>query len=226
MNYATGMSLGYHFCEFCLGHTNQRAGWGGSARGSRTLTVPGARAVYETPQLVIHYIEAHGYQPPPEFCEAVLACPPGWSDEYVQAIHPALAESPDYLERARQLAACGICAAMANSSTQSDKDRQQFARYAHLVMSAPSRTKSDMAIPGERIDDGPLAIDPIIHAHLAMMIRICKEYEGRGPRLIELIDEGELALARARDAFEAAGDGDFAAYASSSIREALERVTA
>lgn len=223
MNYATGMSLGSHYCEFCMGHTHQRSGWHGVAHGWVTLSVPGARVIYETPQLVIHYIEAHSYQPPREFCEAVLACPPGWSDEYFRAINPSFVESADHVERMRRYTARGICAAMANSEAQSDEDRERFVRYARLVMSAPSLTNPRRAVLIEQTDnDGQVAIDPRIHAHLAQMIRICKEYEGRGPRLIELIDEGHAALSRASVTFDAGRDGDFATCASVRIREALE----
>jgi hypothetical protein len=222
MNYASGMSLGSHYCEFCMGHRDQRPGWRGVASGSVTLSIPGSRAIYETPQLVIHYIEAHNYQPPAEFCEAVLACPPGWSDEYIRAIYSDLPDFTDDLERLRKYAAVGICAAMANSPAQSDDDRERFGRYAHLVMSAQIR-----ALPGVRVlDDTQTAIDPLVHAQLASMIRICKEYEGRGPRLIELLDEGEVALSRASQTFDAGRDGDFAAYASSRVRAALERILA
>jgi hypothetical protein len=222
MNYATGMSLGSHYCEFCMEHKHQRARWHGIAHGSVTLSVPGSRAVYETPQLVIHYIEAHGYQPPLEFCEAVLACPPGWTDAYFRAIHPDFAESPEHVERMRQYTACAICAAMANSPAESAEDRERFVRYAHLVMSAPSLTNPDRAVLVESADDAQPPIDPLVHAHLASMIRICKEHESRGPRLIELIGEGHAALSRARLTFDAVRDGDFAVYASSRIRETLE----
>ncbi len=32
--------------------------------------------VYVAPELIVHYIEAHGYRPPDEFIQAVLRCPP------------------------------------------------------------------------------------------------------------------------------------------------------
>jgi hypothetical protein len=38
------------------------------------------------PSLAAHYILAHGYAPPPQFCEAVLRCPPMRSKEYFEAI--------------------------------------------------------------------------------------------------------------------------------------------
>jgi hypothetical protein len=38
------------------------------------------------PSLAAHYILAHGYAPPQEFCDAVLRCPPMRSPAYFQAI--------------------------------------------------------------------------------------------------------------------------------------------
>jgi DNA-directed RNA polymerase sigma subunit (sigma70/sigma32) len=111
---------------------------------------------------------------------------------------------------------------MANSPAESAEDRERFVRYAHLVMSAPSLTNPDRAVLVESADDAQPPIDPLVHAHLASMIRICKEHESRGPRLIELIGEGHAALSRARLTFDAVRDGDFAVYASSRIRETLE----
>jgi hypothetical protein len=35
---------------------------------------------------VTHDIDAHGYCPPPEFCEAVLRCPPMHSMEYLKSV--------------------------------------------------------------------------------------------------------------------------------------------
>lgn len=224
MNYATGMSLGSHFCEFCLGHTYQNAGWGRVASGSVTLSVPGDRGcVYETPQLVVHYIEAHNYQPPAEFCEAVLACPPPWSDDYFLAIQRAFPEAPYDIERMRQFTACAICAAIINSPAVSNEDRARYSDYARLVMSAPRPTNlPEPLLLGQADDGNETAIDPLTHAHLALMIRICKEYEHRGLRLIDLIDEGCVALSHAAVAFDAGRDRDFAAYASRKVRDALE----
>jgi hypothetical protein len=38
------------------------------------------------PQMVAHYVEGHGYRPPEEFVQAVLACPAQGSPEYASAI--------------------------------------------------------------------------------------------------------------------------------------------
>lgn len=69
--------MGPHFCDLC-----ERDAPG----GHENLFIPFADRVFVAPQLVLHYIERHGYQPPARFIEAVLACPPMGSPEYLAAI--------------------------------------------------------------------------------------------------------------------------------------------
>jgi hypothetical protein len=57
--------------------------------GSHELYIPGDGCVYATPDLVVHYMNAHGYLPPLEFCIAVSACPPMHTMEYLKAIKAA-----------------------------------------------------------------------------------------------------------------------------------------
>jgi hypothetical protein len=59
--------MGLHECELC-----QFAG----ERGTTNLFIPYQEKLYVCPELITHYINAHHYQPPAIFCEAVLACPP------------------------------------------------------------------------------------------------------------------------------------------------------
>jgi hypothetical protein len=40
------------------------------------LCVPGNGIIYISPVPIAHYINSHAYQPPDEFCQAVLRCPP------------------------------------------------------------------------------------------------------------------------------------------------------
>jgi hypothetical protein len=60
---------GSHRCEFCPQSQD------GPARGASNLWVPGEEWVYVAPELVLHYIETHGYSPPPGFIAAILDCP-------------------------------------------------------------------------------------------------------------------------------------------------------
>ena len=72
------MYLGVHRCDLC--------GSGGAARGNANLFVPGKGSLYVAPELIVHYMNAHSYAPPQEFCRAVLACPPVRSREYTEAV--------------------------------------------------------------------------------------------------------------------------------------------
>lgn len=59
------ITCGIHRCEFCSP--------GGSPPGSSTeIRVRRGNRVYAAPQLLHHYVIAHGYQPPSEFIAAVL----------------------------------------------------------------------------------------------------------------------------------------------------------
>jgi hypothetical protein len=56
-----GVFLGYHTCEFC---------WQYNAGGN--FGVPDGAVLFVAPQMIVHYVEAHRYAPPPEFIRAVL----------------------------------------------------------------------------------------------------------------------------------------------------------
>lgn len=71
---------GFHGCPFCLAESPVRVRSERLARpvplGMAEIHVPGPDGVvYAAPTLVIHYITDHGYRPPQEFIDAVLAAP-------------------------------------------------------------------------------------------------------------------------------------------------------
>ena len=70
--------LGWHECSLC----NQ-------ARGSKNLFITGISCVYVAPELILHYIKAHGYKPPGDFLQAVEECPPQDSQNYFLALRSA-----------------------------------------------------------------------------------------------------------------------------------------
>jgi hypothetical protein len=72
-----GAGGGYHTCEFC-----------GQAWGSGTFGVPAGERVFYAPEMIAHYVEKHGYAPPPEFIVAVLSCPLPGTPEYTEAVAP------------------------------------------------------------------------------------------------------------------------------------------
>jgi len=72
---------GMHRCSLCAGEERRRWGY-------RNLLVPTVGLLYVAPELVLHYIEGHGYQPPEEFIAAVLACPDQGSAAYFELLRP------------------------------------------------------------------------------------------------------------------------------------------
>lgn len=68
------ISMGFHECELCR--------YTAEARGTRNLFVPGDGLLYVCPELITHYMNAHGYLPPEEFQQAVMACPAMNSMDY------------------------------------------------------------------------------------------------------------------------------------------------
>jgi len=71
-------SLGVHPCDLCQ--------YEPIAHGARNIFIPGHQILYVCPELITHYMNAHGYRPPDEFCNAVLRCSPMRSRAYLEAI--------------------------------------------------------------------------------------------------------------------------------------------
>jgi hypothetical protein len=63
--------FGGHLCELCQAHMD-----------TGEIRVPGrGERVYAAPRMILHYVAAHRYLPPPEFVQALLEAPPeGWSN--------------------------------------------------------------------------------------------------------------------------------------------------
>jgi hypothetical protein len=72
---------GRHDCEFCP--PNRK---GCFDDGVRNLWIPGDGVLYIAPEMIVHYIETHGYCPPEEFMEAVLNCPEQQSPAFLDRI--------------------------------------------------------------------------------------------------------------------------------------------
>lgn len=80
---------GGHFCEFC----SQPAPLFYKIKGEHILLgtaeirVFGADGqIYAAPDMLVHYIADHGYLPPREFLDAVMACPDPASETYCRLI--------------------------------------------------------------------------------------------------------------------------------------------
>jgi hypothetical protein len=72
-----GASGGFHTCEFC-----------GEVHASGTFGVPAGDHIFYVPEMIAHYVEKHGYAPPPDFIAAVLACPLPGTQEYKADVQP------------------------------------------------------------------------------------------------------------------------------------------
>jgi hypothetical protein len=74
--------------------------------GFKNVFVPGDAKIYVAPELILHYIDRHGYAPPGEFQQAVLDCPTMRSVAYLRAIlklgltHKSLIPTPPESENA------------------------------------------------------------------------------------------------------------------------------
>ena len=72
------MFLGIHGCQLC--HYEP------GCNGTKNLFLGGDGVVYVCPELITHYMNAHHYAPPQEFCQAVMNCPEMSSAQYFKAL--------------------------------------------------------------------------------------------------------------------------------------------
>lgn len=91
LRYPVQVCRGFHVCDFCKI----------TKTGVPTVTYKGETRevgyyeirvwdengdMYAAPSLILHYILAHGYEPPQEFIDAVINSPDASSEEYYQKI--------------------------------------------------------------------------------------------------------------------------------------------
>jgi len=91
---------GVHFCDLCrftgnsigtytkvVNNISRPPHYKVSAASSNVdLWIPGNGFLYVCPTSITHYIDAHNFCPPLDFCNAVLQCPTMRSMEYLKAI--------------------------------------------------------------------------------------------------------------------------------------------
>ena len=83
-NFGSFFHRGYHSCPFCDANELDRdyemvkveRGGRTGYLGSSMIVVPAGDVAYIAPNLIYHYIEAHGYRPPDRFHDAVME--PTW----------------------------------------------------------------------------------------------------------------------------------------------------
>jgi hypothetical protein len=71
------MLCGTHRCDLCM----PKCG----VRSHKNVFIPSNGFLFVCPEAIVHYMDAHSYQPPDEFCKAVMACPPTQSQDYLNA---------------------------------------------------------------------------------------------------------------------------------------------
>jgi hypothetical protein len=74
------------FCRFTKGPGQLLYGGMTVALGAANVFVPGVDRVFVAPTMIVHYIDAHEYAPPPEFQDAVMRCPGMKSFAYLKAM--------------------------------------------------------------------------------------------------------------------------------------------
>ena len=83
------VTMGWHDCSFCRFSRGPRQFTINNTTidmGISNLFVPAPDTIYVAPSLILHYIDAHGYSPPRQFQDAVLACAEMRSMKYLKAI--------------------------------------------------------------------------------------------------------------------------------------------
>lgn len=65
----TNQSRGFHYCEFC---SEEEVRVEGALLGSAEIWIPtSSGGYYAAPDLILHYVESHGYLPPSSFLDAL-----------------------------------------------------------------------------------------------------------------------------------------------------------
>jgi hypothetical protein len=84
------VTMGVHPCEFCRFSGGFNVASNGDLKfhavASGLLFVPSGSNVFVAPTNIAHYVDAHEYCPPEEFCRAVMECPAMNSMPYKRAI--------------------------------------------------------------------------------------------------------------------------------------------
>ncbi len=77
---------GFHCCELCGPGVDRGLKDSDGRRlpssSHLNIFVPCDERIYVAPQCLPHYVVQHGYQPPDEFCEAVIRCPEPGTDAF------------------------------------------------------------------------------------------------------------------------------------------------
>jgi RNA polymerase primary sigma factor len=116
--------------------------------------------------------------------------------------------------------------------TQTERgDQKEIQSYLYAIKDEALLTASEECSLAEAIAQGDKnALSRMIQANLRLVVKMARDYIGRGLKLDDLIGEGNLGLIRAAEQFEPRYGTRFSTYASfwikQSIRQALSNSTA
>jgi RNA polymerase primary sigma factor len=97
-------------------------------------------------------------------------------------------------------------------------------KYLTEIAAFPLLTSEDEVHLGKAVQAGDEdARRKLIESNLRLVVSIAKKYDGSGLRLLDLIQEGNLGLARAADRFDWRKGFKFSTYATWWVRQAISR---
>ncbi len=103
-----------------------------------------------------------------------------------------------------------------------NRDGESLKRYLVDVSRLPMITEDDevqLAILIRKGDN--LALEKLVNSNLRFVISVAKQYQGRGLKLLDLINEGNLGLVRAASRFDETRGFKFISYAVWWIRQGI-----
>lgn len=113
------------------------------------------------------------------------------------------------------------------------EDEQRLAARLHAgheaeqrLASEPAPARSERPALARAVADAEQARAELVAAHLRLVVRIARQYTSRGVSLLDLIQEGNLALIQAAAQFDPEHGVRFATYATWWIRHAIARAVA
>jgi RNA polymerase primary sigma factor len=102
--------------------------------------------------------------------------------------------------------------------------RSALDNYLREIDATPLLTAHEEKVLARRIAEGDVAArDYMVRANLRLVVKIAREYTGKGLDLQDLIAEGNLGLLRAVEGFDPEMNTRFSTYASYWIKQSIRR---
>ncbi|MCD8282570.1 MAG: sigma-70 family RNA polymerase sigma factor [Prevotella sp.] len=112
---------------------------------------------------------------------------------------------------------------VANNSTDKNGEEGILERYIGEISSyAPLTDEEEAALSRRALAGDETARRELVNANLKFVVSVARGYVRDGVSMLDLINEGNIALLRASKKFNASGGQRFANYAVRGIRKAME----